>query len=315
LAEVVVERRRAGRPESLVYGDGVVVDGSGRLVAWFGNPHRETYWGAAARPFQALPLLTAGGLDQYDLDAGDLAFVLAGGPGGPAAEERVRAMLGRAGVDLAAWDGPWRQDMGGWLANLLLARILGVETPGSEDEAHPTQQTVLSVIQRYTGLERALVPQGRDDQGLPTCYLALSRMAWAYARLVVGRGMPDLDARAGLVVAEALRLEADAVWGAAAPEARLIRAAGQRVAAKGDEAGLLCAALPEKGWGMALKVDGGGAEEAAGAAAAMLSLLPAFPEEIRRDLAAMAVSPRVDARGREVGENMPVMQLQWGQVT
>ena len=97
-------------------------------------------------------------------------------------------------------------------------------------------------------------------------------------------------------------------------EVRLAEAAGQRVLSKGGAEGLYCGALPERGWGLALKVDDGGTRARRSLVAAVLSLLPVLPEDLRSQLAALAVEPIHNDAGHPIGEMMPIVELQWGQV-
>ena len=55
----------------------------GRLVARLGDPGMATYMRSAAKPFQALPLVLAGGIERFSLTAADLALICASHGGTP----------------------------------------------------------------------------------------------------------------------------------------------------------------------------------------------------------------------------------------
>lgn len=338
MAEAAVEIRRGGRVESVARADGVVVDSAGHVVAWFGNPHRETYWRSSAKPFQAVPLVTSGAAGQFQLDSSDIAMAAASHSGEPRHQARVERILRRAGLTAAAlqcgvhWPkhGPTADAMrraglfptplhhncsGKHAGMLLTAAALGAPLEGYRDADHPVQQAVREAVALFAGVPAGRLATGVDGCGVPTFYLSLSRMAWAYARLYEGRGLPDAQAAAGLLVAEAMREHPGVVSGEGRLECRIAEAAGGRVLSKGGAEGVYCAALPERGWGVALKMDDGGTRARRSLAAAVLSLLPVLPEEARTRLAALAVEPIENYAGQLVGEMMPVVELQWGQVT
>ncbi len=323
--------------ESVVRADGVVVDSTGRLVAWLGNPHRETYWRSSAKPFQALPLVTSGAAGQFQLDAADLAMAAASHSGEPRHQARVERLLKRAGLTAADlqcgvhWPKheptaaamrraglaptPLHHNCSGKHAGMLLtAAALGAPPEGYLDAGHPVQQAVRAAVALFTGVSAGQMATAVDGCGVPTFYLPLSRMAWAYARLYDGRGLPDAEAAAGLLVAEAMREHPGLVSGEGRLECRIADATERRVMSKAGAEGVYCAVLPERGWGVALKMDDGGTRARRSLAAAVLSLLPVLPEEARGRLAAMAVLPLENYAGRVVGEMMPVVELQWGQV-
>ena len=332
-----MEIRRGGRVESVVRADGVVVDSAGRLVAWFGNPHRETYWRSSAKPFQAVPLVLSGAAAQFDLDVRDVAIAAASHSGEPRHFTRVERLLQRGGLtaaDLACgadWPkhaptadamrraglepSPLHHNCSGKHAGMLLtAAARGVATTGYVEPDHPVQQEIRQVVAQFTGVPAGDLATGVDGCGVPTFYLPLSRMAWAYARLYDGRGLADDQAAAGQMVAEAMRTHPELVSGEGRLEARLAEATDGRVMSKGGAEGLYCGALPERGWGVAVKVDDGGTRARRSLVAAVLSLLPVLAEEARMRLAALAVESIPNYAGRTIGEMMPIVELQWGQV-
>jgi L-asparaginase II len=60
-APVLARVFRGGRVESTHRGSVAVVDERARILAFAGNPMARIYLRSAAKPFQAMPLLAAGG--------------------------------------------------------------------------------------------------------------------------------------------------------------------------------------------------------------------------------------------------------------
>src|ERR1041384_5333466 len=94
---VVATVTRAGRVESIHRGFGAVTDREGNLQARFGELETAVYWRSAAKPFQALPFLEAGGAKEFALSGEEIAISCASHDGEPRHVEAVRALLAKGG--------------------------------------------------------------------------------------------------------------------------------------------------------------------------------------------------------------------------
>lgn len=338
MAAPAVEIRRGDRVESVARADAAVVDSSGRLVAWVGDPRRETFWRSGAKPFQAIPVVASGAMAAWDMGVEELAVIAGSHHGEPAHVQIVRGLLARLGAsptDLVSgpgWplshsaretlrrrgevpDAVYGACSGKHAGMLALASQLGSPRTGYDQSSHPVQAAIARVVALYCGYrETARIPQALDGCGVPTFFLPLSRMAWAYARLGDPRGVPDLEGRAGLMVAEAMRRHPHLTAGADALEVRLAHASGGRVVAKTAAEAVFCATIPERGWGLAFKMEDGGGRTVPSMAAALLALVGPAEDEARDQLMGLARHGIHTADGREAGEMAPVFQLQRGQV-
>src|SRR5881409_2277384 len=68
-----VEQIRGGVVESSHTVHAAVVDREGRLVARAGDPDLVTFWRSAAKPFQAVPLVTDGVVERFKISTAELA--------------------------------------------------------------------------------------------------------------------------------------------------------------------------------------------------------------------------------------------------
>lgn len=199
---------RGGRTESAHRGSVAVVDEEGRLVASCGDPALSIYLRSAAKPFQAMPLLAAGGEEAFRLGDDEIALMCASHGGEPRHVRVARRILERGGfriTDLACGAHlPMHEasarallargekatalhnNCSGKHGGLLLAcRLLGLDPRGYEAASHPLQAAILSCVAEFTGaLEIGLAVDGCS---LPVFLLPLSGLAAAYARLVSPR--------------------------------------------------------------------------------------------------------------------------------
>jgi glyoxylase-like metal-dependent hydrolase (beta-lactamase superfamily II) len=73
----VLELTRGDVVESIHRGAIVVVDVSGNILAWYGDPNTKTYLRSAAKPFQILPFLERGGMEEFGITEREVALMCA----------------------------------------------------------------------------------------------------------------------------------------------------------------------------------------------------------------------------------------------
>lgn len=203
----LVEVCRGRHVESWHSGAVVVVDSGGVIRAFAGDPGLRTFLRSAAKPFQALPLLSAGGVEEFNLSREEVALICAS-HGGELRHVATAAALLRKGDfdedDLqcgahAPFDrnaalelrqagenpGPLHNNCSGKHAGMLLASQL-LDFPAGDylEHDHPLQQEIEGVIREFSGIPAIeVIPHAVDGCGVPTWFLSLYRAALGYARL------------------------------------------------------------------------------------------------------------------------------------
>ena len=293
-----------------------VVDPEGRTVARTGDPELITFLRSAAKPFQAMSLVT----DGVTLSTEELALACASHNSEPDHVTRVSRWLTRIGCresDLAC--GPHRplwRDLalpaegkgledgarsavssncsGKHTGMLALARHHGWPTAGYERAEHPVQQRCLGEMARWAGVGRGDVGVAVDGCGVTCFALPLSRMARAFARLA------SADDPVARRVAGAMMAHPDLVAGRGRLCTAAMRAYPGRMVAKVGAEGVYGAALPVRGLGLALKVEDGHYWATVVALVAVLDRLGLDPRPSEL-LAAYAELPARNTRGAVVG--------------
>jgi len=204
---------RGSHVESEHHGSIAVVDARGRLLAFAGDPAHRTCLRSAAKPFQAIPLLEYGGVDEYELSGEEIALTCAS-HGGEAVHVSTAAALLRKGEfdeedllcgahvpydEKSAADlrvagelpSPLHNNCSGKHAGMLLAtQVMDVPSQNYIDADHPLQELMRSTIAEFAGLAPDEVPIAIDGCGIPAFFLTLYRTAFAYARLMAGAVEP-----------------------------------------------------------------------------------------------------------------------------
>ncbi len=199
-----------------------VVDARGRLLRSFGLPGRVTLARSAAKPAQALAILEAGVLDQFDLDQADLALICASHSSEPRHLAQATSMLRKVGAqehELACGGHPSASEAvqrdwilrdftpgpicsnccGKHIGMLAAAQAIGSPRQGYHEPGHPLQLRVKATLADLCGLPERGVQWATDGCNLPTPAFPLDRLALLYARIadaVVDQAAPDPSSRA-----------------------------------------------------------------------------------------------------------------------
>ena len=198
---------RGAHIESVHRGSIVVVDSLGRLLAVAGDPSLRTCIRSAAKPFQAIPLLEYGGVDEYDLTPEEIAVTCASHGGETVHVATVAALLRKGEFDeedlLCGAHVPYDEksaadlrasgeqpsalhnNCSGKHAGMLLTTQVA-DFPSSRyiDAEHPLQELMRSTVAEFAGVTSDEVPIAIDGCGVPAFFLSLYRAAFAYARLM-----------------------------------------------------------------------------------------------------------------------------------
>lgn len=292
--------------ESLHLGHAVICDDTGQVVRSWGDPDALIYPRSSAKMIQALPLLTSGAADKYGLTSEQLALACASHNGAHIHTSRVNSWLGQLGLgddDFRCGpqmpdDKPAMHDLiktdtspcqvhnncsGKHAGFLTLAQHMGAG-PEYVEMDHPVQQAALTAFEEVTGLNSpGFGIDGCSAPNFATTVLGMGRAMAFYAKAKEGQG-PRASAAARLRDAMIAYPELVAGEGRACTE--LMRAAGGRVALKTGAEAFFVGIIPEKGWGIALKIMDGSTRGAECAIASILVkygfLEPDHPATLKR---------------------------------
>lgn len=312
-AAALAEVWRGDLVESRHRGHAVVANAAGEVVAAWGDPGAVIYPRSSCKMLQALPLLESGA--GAGLSSQRLALACASHEGAAYHVARVAEWLGELGLgepDLrcgpqVASDAPERRRMreghlpadqlhnncsGKHAGFLMLGQRLGGGAEYVELD-HPVQRAVRAAFEEMTGAESP--GWGVDGCSAPNFACTVAGLAAAMARMGDPAGLGRARGEAARALVGAMRAHPDLVAGEGRACTELMRAAGGRVAVKTGAEGVFTAILPERGLGLALKVEDGatrGAECAVAALLVRLGALDAADPAVLRRLAPPVLSRR-----------------------
>ena len=271
-----VEVTRGGRVESLHHVHCVVADASGDVVESWGDADFVTLPRSAAKPMQAVPLITSGAADELGLTDVELALACSSHSGEVGHTDAVEAWLGAVGAGIedlecgphAPYYGPAadalvadgqpftsvHNDCSGKHAGFIHTAIhLGERVQGYIEPTHPQQVRVTRALAAFTGVDPTVNAPGIDGCGIPVWAFPLRALATGWARMQAGGVDPDSDA-AALRLLDAMVSQPWYVAGTDRHCTKVMLSYGRRVAAKTGAEGVFCAVDRDTATGVAVKV-------------------------------------------------------------
>ena len=304
---------RSGVEEAVHLGSIAVADERGVLVASAGDSGRIAFARSSAKPLQAAVSLSLADEDPSDAE---IAVMCGSHNGEDVHIETVQKLLGRAGLDFSALrcppalpldleaarvvpePRPELHNCSGKHAGMLLACVRrGFDRDSYPEPDHPIQQSILSAVGLAAGTPPVAV--GIDGCGIPVHAFPLVGLATMYARLARPERLESLAPAAARAI-RGMVSEPYLVAGHARICTLVMQAVSGVIVKVGAE-GLLCAALPEKGLGIAIKVEEGSGRPWGPSLLRVLKFLDALSSDEEASLEAMA-HPPVLGGGRPVGE-------------
>jgi L-asparaginase II len=315
----LVAVRRGALVESVHRGRLAVCDPEGNVLEAVGDPEAYIFARSSAKPFQALPLVLSGTVDDFGLTDRELAVACASHNAEEPHLAAVRSILKKAGLsadDLQSGAhpplyGPGAESLirsgeeprpihsncsGKHAGMLALCVHEGYETATYRDPGHPLQRRIHALIAGVCGLREDEVLVAGDNCGVPAFALPLRSFATGLARLTTGNALADELAAAALRIRDAMREYPFMVAGTGRFDTELM--GSTELLVKGGAEAVL-AAGSQDGWGLALKISDGALRAVRPAALAALGGMGVKAPE--------AVSTVRGLHGEAVGEIVPLI--------
>lgn len=303
-----------------------IANAAGDVLDARGKIDRPVFPRSAIKMLQAIPLVETGAADFFALTPAELALACASHNGEPRHAEAVAAWLSRLSFspnDLECGahppshapsaqslarggspPSPLHNNCSGKHAGMLtLARHLGVDPKGYIEPDHPVQQVIGEALASMTETSPLPAP-AVDGCGIPTFAIPLRNLALAMARFADPASLSSAGAEACERLAAAMIKHPEMVAGEDRPCTSIMEAMPAVVAKTGAE-GVYTTAWPERGLGIALKVEDGATRASSVALMALLERLGAVDAVARERLKDVARPVLKNHAGTVVGRIEP----------
>ena len=338
-----LERTRGTRAESLHYAAAALVDSSGKLLAWIGNPQLDTFLRSAAKPFQAIPFIEQGGARTFGLLPHQIAQICASHAGTDLHVDVVRSIQAKINVEeghlqcgshppmdqattkrlIAAGEEPTplRHNCSGKHTGMLaFATMRNLPLDNYLDREHPIQKDILATFAEMCQITPEKIELGTDGCSAPNFAIPLYNAALGFARLCDPRDLAEKRATACKTITSSMMAHPELVSGFDRFDTRLMEVGRGKLVVKGGAEGYQAVGiLPNlteagsKGVGIALKISDGDPTEKV-RSAVMLEILRQLNILNESELAELAefgpVNPILNWRKITVGESRPIFELE-----
>src|SRR5215475_975462 len=290
----LVEALRGAVVESRHRGAIAVLDTAGATVLRLGDVESPVFPRSAVKALQALVLVESGAPERFALGQEELAVACASHAGEPGHVATVLGMLARAGLDPDALECGvhWPSDQGSAQALarsgktatsvhnncsgkhagfLCAAKALGVPTRGYVAPGHAVQREVKARLEDLAAMRITDDHCAVDGCSVPTWAIPLSALGRAFARFGTGDELAPERGRAAARLRAACAAKPWHVAGTGRFVTETMQHFGSRLFVKNGAEGVLCAALPEQGLGIAIKCDDGATRAAEVTMAAIIA--------------------------------------------
>ena len=248
---------------------------------------------SSVKAIQALPLLETGAADQFGLTDAEIALACASHSGENAHAAAAAAMLRKAGRDESCLECGSHWPLGADAAHALAAAgerpsalhnncsgkhagfvcvacATGADPEGYSRPDHPVMREVTAALAGVTGASFDETNRATDGCSIPTYAVPLRSLAFGFARFGTGHGLGPIRAEAARRIRTAVAAHPFMVAGTGRFDTGLMEAFGTRAFVKVGAEGVHCGALPELGFGFAVKCDDGAGRAAEVVTAALV---------------------------------------------
>lgn len=321
---LIVEVLRGPVVESLHQVMIVVVNETGGLVNYWGNPHFLTVPRSSIKPLQALPFVESGALDKFSLSSQHLALACSshGGEGDhisvlkswmeklPVQESQLACGPQWPRIEAAAHDMIRKGQKPSAICNNCSGKHLGIlstclhlgeDIAKYEQYEHLSQKRMRKVLSEVTRIDHSKVAQAVDGCGLPTYALPLQGVAVGMSALINPKES-SVRKMAAERILEALKTQPHLISGTGEFATSVIQKTQGRSLVKSGAEGIYTGLIPGKGLAFAVKAADGAARAAQVATAHTLLLLGGMTEAEFSALAEFTQPSVKNSRAENVGQ-------------
>ncbi|MBW6471911.1 MAG: asparaginase [Anaerolineaceae bacterium] len=337
----IVHATRGELVESIHWGAIAVVDKFGHLFASYGDPDLVAYLRSSSKPFQALPLIELGGVEQFDLSDQEISLMCASHRGLDIhieVLEKLQAKIGVQESDLTCGTHPIsdkptatamllrgeepgqnRHNCSGKHTNFLAQAILrGKTIKNYINLEHPVQELVVKTFSEMSHMPVDEIYSGIDGCSVPVFGVPLRNAGWSFASLCDPSDLAPQRAQACQRITTAMTNAPEMVSGPGQFDTELMKIGRGKIIAKGgaegyQSIGLLPGAFgsDSPALGIVFKIADG---DSIGRARPLVGIeilrqLGALDNEQIQALSAFDTRPITNWRKLDVGELKPVFQL------
>lgn len=312
-----------------------VVRANGNLIAYYGDPFRQTFARSSMKPFQAISVVESGAIEKYHIEDRELSLFCASHSGEPYHREAVSNVLQKIQLevkdlqcgthipkDLDSYKQlikenqeltPLYSNCSGKHSGMLAACVMqGFDVASYREVSHPYQQQIIDNIANIIGYARDKIKTSVDGCGVPVHRLPLYYTALGFARLAAPEQWEQGSEKRKTSlrrVRHAMTSYPEMVAGTKRYDTDLMRVFKGRIVSKSGAEGVHCYGDRETGVGVIVKVEDGQARASSVASMEVLQQLKLGDSAIWEQLEDYHHASVLNARDETIGKIVPEFKL------
>jgi L-asparaginase II len=327
----LIELTRGGTLECQHFGSIAVVDATGKLLAQAGDPHWLTFTRSTLKALQALPLMEAGGHQQFGFSQAQLAMLCASHNGEDMHVNQTQGMLDKVGLDYKAlrcgchvpglftlleiappeglaFDERHNNCSGKHAGFLAYCVQHGLKLDDYTAPDHPLQQAIRRDVARATGMQTNDLKMGIDGCSAPNYAMPLANLALGYARLASGAHDGEFGASFA-ALSEAMTAHPELVSGTGRNDLAFMQIGRGDWVSKIGADGVQVIGSKSRQQALAIKIIDANKPALYAATVELLEQLGWLDDAQREQLKPWRAADIVNARGLLVGKRQPAFRL------
>lgn len=277
---ILVEHSRGGIPESFHRGVICVVDAEGKIISSVGDVKQVCFPRSALKYFQHIPLLLSGAFDHFGFTLKDLALMCGSHNGESMHTLGASHILNNIGMDASALQcgsqpptlkadftaliregkepNALHNNCSGKHAGFLAyCKFKGLSTDNYLDPAHELHKEIKRITALFCEMNEDELILGTDGCSAPIFAMPVYNQAVAYKNLVSPEKFGPEIAEACHKIVKAVADYPEMIAGTKRYCTDLIAASKGKIIGKTGADGVYSIAIPEKKWGICIKIDDG----------------------------------------------------------
>lgn len=332
MAEKLIEITRNGIVESIHNGDIAITNSRGKLLYYYGNPEKFTYFRSAAKPIQTINVIRSGAHEHFAFTDDEISIMCASHYGEPFHLKTVESILKKINLnkdyvlsgtttslhpDYALQLAYQRVELnqlysdcsgkhGGMLA---VCQLKNYPLENYLHPSHPCQQEILEDVAYISQMDKKDIHIGIDGCSAPVHALPLINMAIAYASFTSPSNLSDDYQEAASIIFHAMNKHPEMISGTNGFCSRLIAATKHSLIGKMGAQGVYCVGIKNKDIGIAVKIEDGSMNVLAPVVLEVLSQLNLIDNESLKELDDFRIIENKNDKGTIVGQIKPIFML------
>nr|WP_209661732.1 asparaginase [Acetoanaerobium pronyense] len=333
MSEPLVRVSRGPVVESIHRGDAVVVNTSGEILYFIGDPYKYTYIRSAAKPLQTINVFLSGAQNKFEFTDEELSIMCASHYGEDFHKKVIENMLEKIGLKMEDLNcgktlsikpeyaqiqlkenhiiNQANNDCSGKHCGILASCIAkGYDLGGYTEDKHPVEQDILKVISMMCEIEPEDIKLGVDGCSVPVHAMPIYNMALGYAKLANPNSLEKNVKEGCEKIFTAMNNAPEMVAGTGGFCTELIKNTNGKLIGKLGAEGVFCIGVKEKGIGLAVKIEDGNYYRAINPAVMRcLEDLEILDNEELEKLSRFISQKNINNLGTEVGQIEPCFHL------